>query len=55
MEKFVFVGSVSKDHIDPSVFTVLTAKSKATGIPLVEVLTVSERWNVASDTFRPPV
>ncbi|PBL04154.1 homogentisate 1,2-dioxygenase [Armillaria gallica] len=54
MEKFIFVGSVSKDHIDPSVFTVLTAKSKATGIPLVEVLTVSERWNVASDTFRPP-
>ncbi|KAK0434287.1 homogentisate 1,2-dioxygenase [Armillaria borealis] len=54
MEKFIFVGSVSKDHLDPSVFTVLTAKSKATGIPLVEILTVSERWNVASDTFRPP-
>ncbi|KAK0193433.1 homogentisate 1,2-dioxygenase [Armillaria mellea] len=54
MEKFIFVGSVSKDHLDPSVFTVLTAKSKATGIPLAEVLTVSERWNVASDTFRPP-
>ncbi|SJK99679.1 related to homogentisate 1,2-dioxygenase [Armillaria ostoyae] len=54
MEKFIFVGSLSKDHIDPSVFTVLTAKSKATGIPLVEVLTVSERWVVASDTFRPP-
>ncbi|PBK67699.1 homogentisate 1,2-dioxygenase [Armillaria solidipes] len=54
MEKFIFVGSLSKDHLDPSVFTVLTAKSKATGIPLVEVLTVSERWVVASDTFRPP-
>ncbi|KAK0476460.1 homogentisate 1,2-dioxygenase [Armillaria novae-zelandiae] len=54
MEKFIFVGSLSKDHLDPSVFTVLTAKSKAAGIPLVEVLTVSERWNVASDTFRPP-
>ncbi|KAK0493911.1 homogentisate 1,2-dioxygenase [Armillaria luteobubalina] len=54
MEKFIFVGSLSKDHIDPSVFTVLTAKSKAPGIPLVEILTVSERWDVASDTFRPP-
>ncbi|KAK0470187.1 homogentisate 1,2-dioxygenase [Desarmillaria tabescens] len=54
MEKFIFVGSLSKDHIDPSVFTVLTAKSKAPGIPLVEVLTVSERWDVASDSFRPP-
>ncbi|PBL04157.1 homogentisate 1,2-dioxygenase [Armillaria gallica] len=54
MEKFIFVGSLSRDHLDPSVFTVLTAKSKATGIPLVEVLTVSERWDVATDTFRPP-
>ncbi|KAK0476467.1 homogentisate 1,2-dioxygenase [Armillaria novae-zelandiae] len=54
MEKFIFVGSLSKDHLDPSVFTVLTAKSKAVGIPLVEVLTVSERWDVASDTYRPP-
>ncbi|KAK0218303.1 homogentisate 1,2-dioxygenase [Armillaria nabsnona] len=54
MEKFIFVGSVSKDHLDPSVFTVLTAKSKATGIPLVDVLTLSERWDVVSDTFRPP-
>ncbi|KAK0476471.1 homogentisate 1,2-dioxygenase [Armillaria novae-zelandiae] len=54
MEKFIFVGSLSKDHINPSVFTILTAKSKATGIPLVDVLTLSERWDVASDTFRPP-
>ncbi|KAK0218300.1 homogentisate 1,2-dioxygenase [Armillaria nabsnona] len=54
MEKFIFVGSLSKDHLDPSVFTVLTAKSKAAGIPLVEVLTISERWDVATDTFRPP-
>ncbi|KAJ7116560.1 homogentisate 1,2-dioxygenase [Mycena epipterygia] len=29
MEKFVNVGSISKDHIDPSIFCVLTAKSKA--------------------------
>ncbi|KAK0476470.1 Homogentisate 1,2-dioxygenase [Armillaria novae-zelandiae] len=54
MEKFIFVGSVSKDHLDPSVFTVLTAKSKATGIPLIEVLTISETWDVASNIFRPP-
>ncbi|KAK0204455.1 homogentisate 1,2-dioxygenase [Desarmillaria ectypa] len=54
MEKFIFVGSLSKDHLDPSTFTVLTAKSKAPGIPLVEVLTLSERWDVASETFRPP-
>ncbi|KAG7444799.1 homogentisate 1,2-dioxygenase [Guyanagaster necrorhizus] len=54
LEKFIFVGSLFKDHMDPSVFTVLTSKSKAAGIPLVEVLVVSERWDVATDSFRPP-
>jgi len=33
MEKFVNVGSISKDHIDPSIFCVLTAKSKQPGVP----------------------
>ncbi|KAF9069606.1 homogentisate 1,2-dioxygenase [Rhodocollybia butyracea] len=39
MAKFVFVGSISKDHIDPSIFCVLTA---------------NERWDVGDGTFRPP-
>ncbi|PPQ72342.1 hypothetical protein CVT26_007313 [Gymnopilus dilepis] len=54
MEKFVFVGSISKDHIDPSIFCVLTAKSKATGVPLADFLIFSERWDVGDHTFRPP-
>ncbi|KAL0063450.1 hypothetical protein AAF712_009654 [Marasmius tenuissimus] len=41
MEKFVNVGSISKDHIDPSCFCVLTAKSKAPGIPLADFLIFS--------------
>lgn len=55
MEKFVNVGSISKDHIDPSIFCVLTAKSKTPGSPLADFLIFSPRWDVASHTFRPPV
>jgi len=54
MEKFVNVGSISKDHIDPSIFCVLTAKSKQPGVPLADFLIFSPRWDVASGTFRPP-
>lgn len=54
MEKFINVGSISKDHIDPSIFCVLTAKSKAPGVPLADFLIFSPRWDVASETFRPP-
>ncbi|PFH48462.1 hypothetical protein AMATHDRAFT_65365 [Amanita thiersii Skay4041] len=54
MEKFVNVGSISKDHIDPSIFCVLTAKSKAPGVPLADFLIFSPRWDVASNTYRPP-
>ncbi|TFK73253.1 homogentisate 1,2-dioxygenase [Pluteus cervinus] len=54
MEKFTHVGSISKDHIDPSIFCVLTAKSKQPGIPLADFLIFSGRWDVATGTFRPP-
>ncbi|CAE6445680.1 unnamed protein product [Rhizoctonia solani] len=54
LEKFVNVGSISKDHIDPSIFCVLTARSKTPGAPLTDFLTFSPRWDVASNTYRPP-
>ncbi|KAG8707931.1 hypothetical protein FRC08_000215 [Ceratobasidium sp. 394] len=54
LEKFVNVGSISKDHIDPSIFCVLTARSKTAGTPLSDFLIFSPRWDVASETFRPP-
>ncbi|SRR6266446_5045816 len=54
LEKFVNVGSISKDHIDPSIFCVLTAKSKIHHHPLVDLLIFSPRWDVANHTFRPP-
>ncbi|KAJ7589973.1 homogentisate 1,2-dioxygenase [Mycena floridula] len=54
LEKFTNVGSISKDHIDPSIFCVLTAKSKDSKVPLADFLIFSPRWDVASHTFRPP-
>ncbi|KAE9384602.1 homogentisate 1,2-dioxygenase [Gymnopus androsaceus JB14] len=54
MSKFTFVGSISKDHIDPSIFCVLTAKSKASGVPLADFLIFGGRWDVGEGSFRPP-
>ncbi|KAG5333485.1 hypothetical protein C0989_005693 [Termitomyces sp. Mn162] len=54
MEKFVSVGSISKDHIDPSILCVLTAPSKTPNAPLADFLIFSPRWDVANGTFRPP-
>ncbi|KAH9945385.1 homogentisate 1,2-dioxygenase [Epithele typhae] len=54
MEKFIHVGSIQRDHIDPSIFCVLTARSKTPGAPLADFLIFSGRWDIASGTFRPP-
>lgn len=54
LTKFVNVGSISVDHIDPSIFCVLTAKSRDPTAPLADLLIFSPRWDVASHTYRPP-
>ncbi|KAK9439712.1 homogentisate 1,2-dioxygenase [Metarhizium brunneum] len=54
LTKFVNVGSISVDHIDPSIFCVLTAKSRNPAAPLADFLIFSPRWDVASHTYRPP-
>jgi homogentisate 1,2-dioxygenase len=51
LTKFVNVGSISVDHIDPSIFCVLTAKSRDLHAPLADFLIFSPRWDVASRTF----
>ncbi|KAF7328146.1 Homogentisate-dioxygenase [Mycena venus] len=45
---------ISKDHMDASIFCVLTSKSKAPGVPLADFLIFSPRWDVSTNTFRPP-
>lgn len=54
LTKFVNVGSISVDHIDPSIFCVLTAKSRDPYTPLADLLIFSPRWDVSSHTYRPP-
>ncbi|KAA8902951.1 Homogentisate 1,2-dioxygenase [Sphaerosporella brunnea] len=54
LTKFVNVGSISVDHIDPSIFCVLTAPSRDPNAPLADFLIFSPRWDVASNTYRPP-
>ncbi|KAN0106012.1 putative homogentisate 1,2-dioxygenase [Hyaloscypha variabilis] len=54
MMKFVNVGSISVDHIDPSIFCVLTAPYRDPAAPLADFLTFQPRWDVASHTYRPP-
>ncbi|CAO2650465.1 Nn.00g017570.m01.CDS01 [Neocucurbitaria sp. VM-36] len=49
LTKFVNVGSISVDHIDPSIFCVLTARSRDPYAPLADLLR-----DVASHTYRPP-
>lgn len=51
---FNTVGTVSFDHPDPSIFTVLTSPSQTQGVANVDFVIFPPRWMVADDTFRPP-
>ena len=48
------INSVSFDHIDPSIFTVLTSPSDSEGTANVDFVIFPPRWMVAEDTYRPP-
>lgn len=51
---FNTINSVSFDHCDPSIFTVLTAESAYTGLAHLDFVIFPSRWVVAEHTFRPP-
>jgi homogentisate 1,2-dioxygenase len=51
---FNTINTVSFDHPDPSIFTVLTAPSDTGGTANVDFVIFPPRWMVAEDTFRPP-
>lgn len=51
---FNTVNTVSFDHPDPSIFTVLTSPSTTPGIANVDFVIFPPRWMVAQETFRPP-
>ena len=54
MARFNCINTVSFDHPDPSIFTVLTAPSGLAGIANVDFVIFPPRWMVAEHTFRPP-
>ncbi len=51
---FMTLGSISFDHPDPSIFTVLTSPSDTPGTANCDFVIFPPRWMVAEDTFRPP-
>jgi len=54
LARFMVINSVSFDHADPSIFTVLTSPSAERGVANVDFVIFPPRWQVAEDTFRPP-
>ena len=53
-KRFMTIGSISHDHPDPSIFTVLTSPSDTPGTANCDFVIFPPRWLVAEDTFRPP-
>jgi homogentisate 1,2-dioxygenase len=54
LSRFNTIGTVSFDHPDPSIFTVLTSPSDVPGRANADFVIFPPRWMVAEDTFRPP-
>jgi homogentisate 1,2-dioxygenase len=54
LARFNTIGSISFDHPDPSIFTVLTSPSETPGRANADFVIFPPRWMVGEDTFRPP-
>jgi len=51
---FNTINTVSYDHIDPCIFTVLTCQSAEPGTAVLDFVIFPPRWSVAEHTFKPP-
>ena len=51
---YMVIGTISYDHPDPSIFTVLTSPSEAPGLANCDFVIFAPRWLVGENTFRPP-
>jgi homogentisate 1,2-dioxygenase len=51
---FMVIGTISFDHPDPSIFTVLTSQSESPGLANADFVIFAPRWLVGENTFRPP-
>jgi homogentisate 1,2-dioxygenase len=54
LDRFNTINTVSYDHPDPSIFTVLTSPSEIPGTANCDFVIFPPRWMVAEHTFRPP-
>jgi len=54
LSRFNVMGSVSYDHPDPSIYTVLSSPSDTEGVASIDFVIFPPRWMVAENTFRPP-
>ncbi|HZS69508.1 MAG TPA: homogentisate 1,2-dioxygenase [Burkholderiales bacterium] len=54
LARFMAINTVSFDHADPSIFTVLTSPSVQAGVANCDFVIFPPRWLVAEHTFRPP-
>ncbi|WP_354298079.1 homogentisate 1,2-dioxygenase [Phenylobacterium koreense] len=54
LARFNTINTVSYDHPDPSIFTVLTSPSETAGTANCDFVIFPPRWMVAEHTFRPP-
>lgn len=52
--RFNAIGTISYDHPDPSIYTVLTSPSAVRGLANIDFVIFPPRWLVGEDTFRPP-
>lgn len=52
--RFNAMGTISYDHPDPSIYTVLTSPSAVAGQANIDFVIFPPRWLVAEGTFRPP-
>jgi homogentisate 1,2-dioxygenase len=54
LANFMVIGTISFDHPDPSIFTVLTSPTDSPGLANADFVVFAPRWLVGEDTFRPP-
>ena len=54
LRKFCAMSTVTFDHPDPSIFTVLTVPTSVPGVAACDFVIFPPRWMVATKTFRPP-
>ena len=54
LAKYCVINTVSYDHLDPSIFCVITAQTAEPGVASCDFVIFPPRWMVASSTFRPP-